>query len=61
MMTVPNFYRVEIASGVLDLYAEMVSPRLDIRDGVLHLSDRPGLGIELNTDYLDANSDPDWA
>jgi galactonate dehydratase len=61
MMTVPNFYRVEIASGVLDLYAEMVSPPLDVRDGVLYLSDRPGLGIELNADYLEANPDPDWA
>ena len=42
MMTVPNFYRVEIATGVLDMYAEMVSPPLDIRSGVLHLSDSPG-------------------
>ena len=61
MMTVPNFYRLEIGSGVLDMYAKMVYPPLDIRGGYLYLPDSPGLGIELNTDYLDAHPDPDWS
>jgi galactonate dehydratase len=60
MMTVPNFYRLEIASGWMDMYNACIDPPLDIRDGYLHLSDRPGLGVELDLDYIKAHSDPDW-
>jgi galactonate dehydratase len=60
MMTIPNFYRLEIVSGWMNLYNACINPALDIRDGYLYLSNRPGLGIELNKDYLDAHSDPDW-
>ena len=60
MMTVPNFYRLEMSSASLDLYDQLISPPLDIHDGYLHLSDRPGLGVELNVDFLEAHPDPDW-
>ena len=60
MMTVPNFYRVEYGRAIQDLYNELVSPPLDVRDGYLYLSDRPGLGVELNLDFIEAHPDPDW-
>ncbi|MCH8294098.1 mandelate racemase/muconate lactonizing enzyme family protein, partial [Candidatus Poribacteria bacterium] len=30
----------------------LIDPPLDIREGHLHLSNLPGLGIEMNLDYL---------
>jgi galactonate dehydratase len=60
MMAVPNLYRLEISSASFGLYGEMVSPALDIQDGYLYLSDRPGLGVELNMDFVEAHPDPDW-
>ena len=60
MMTIPNFYRLELVSGWMENYNACIEPHLDIRDGYLHLSDRPGLGVELNKDFLEAHADPDW-
>ncbi len=59
-MAVPNLYRLELGTAFLDLYDELTSPALDIRDGYLYLSDRPGLGVELNTAFVKAHPDPDW-
>jgi galactonate dehydratase len=56
MLTVPNFYRLEIASLQMELYAQAFDRPLDIRNGELYVSDRPGLGIELNMDYIEKNS-----
>ena len=52
MMTVPKFYKLETSRAKLNAYDVLIDPPLDIRDGRLHLSDRPGLGIEMNVDYL---------
>jgi galactonate dehydratase len=60
MMTVPNFYRLEIASLQMPNYAQAFDGPLDIRNGELFLSDRPGLGIELNMDYVSAHSEEGW-
>ena len=60
MMTVPNFYKLEFNHAALRLHNRFVTPGLDIRDGVLYLSDRPGLGVELNIDFIEAHPDPDW-
>ena len=60
MMTVPNFYKLEFSSVNLELYNNLVTPSLDVRDGYLYLSERPGLGVELNVDYVEAHPDPDW-
>jgi galactonate dehydratase len=59
-MTVPNFYRLEFNRAALDLHNTLVTSPLDVRGGYLHLSDRPGLGVELNIDYIEAHPDPDW-
>lgn len=60
MMSVPNFYRLEMVSGWMDNYNACIDPPLDVRGGYLYLSGRPGLGVELNKDFLKAHSDPDW-
>ena len=52
MMTVPNFYKLETSRAKLNAYDVLMDHPLDIRDGCLHLSNRPGLGIEMNVDYL---------
>jgi len=60
MMTVPNIYRLEFGRANLEFYNAAVSPPLDVRDGYLYLSDAPGLGVELDVEYLEAHPDPDW-
>ena len=57
MLTVPNFYRLEFGRANLDLYNAFVTPSMDVRDGVLHLSDRPRLGVDLNLEYIEAHPD----
>ena len=61
MMTVPNFYRLELVSLWTSAFNATIDPPLDIREGVLHLSDRPGLGIDLNMDYVMAHPDPGYS
>lgn len=60
MMTVPNFYRLEISSLMTPHYNACIEPGLDICGGALHLSERPGLGVELNQDWIEAHRDPEW-
>lgn len=55
MMTVPNFYRLETSRWDLSGYNELMHTRLDNSHGALKLPRVPGLGIELNRDYLEAN------
>jgi galactonate dehydratase len=57
MMTVPNFYKLETARHRLHAYDTFIQTPLDVREGRLHLPDAPGLGIEMNMDFLRANSD----
>jgi galactonate dehydratase len=58
MMTVPNFYKLETMRADLGAYDAFIDYPLDIRAGHLHLSDRPGLGVELDVDYLRAHTIP---
>jgi len=55
MATVPNFYKLETSSYSLDRYNAFLDHPLDIRRGDLYLSERPGLGVELDRDFLRAN------
>lgn len=55
MMTVPNFYKLETSRWDLSGYNELMHTRLDNSDGALKLPRVPGLGIELNRDYLEDN------
>ena len=58
--TVSNLYRLEITSLWVPVFNEAISHPFDIRDGELFLSERPGLGVELNMDFIEANPDTDW-
>ena len=54
-MTVPNFYRVETSRYDLSSYNQFIQEPLDNSGGRLHLMDKPGLGVEMNMDYLRKN------
>tara|TARA_Y100001936_G_C16039367_1_gene650541 strand:+ start:1114 stop:1296 length:183 start_codon:yes stop_codon:yes gene_type:complete len=56
MITVPNFYKLETANADLTKYNEFIMSPLDNANGALHLNPNdPGLGVEMNMDYLNAN------
>jgi galactonate dehydratase len=55
MASVPNHYRVETTKAKLNAYDAYIDHPLDIRGDKIYLSDRPGLGIELDKDYLRAH------
>jgi galactonate dehydratase len=55
MMTVPNFYRLETSRWDLSVYDVLMHTPLDNSRGSLKLPRLPGLGIEMNRDYLAAN------
>jgi len=55
MMTVPNFYRLETSEWNLGKYDVLIDKPLDNSNGSLKLNKAPGLGIEMNRDYLEAN------
>ena len=52
MASVPNHYRVETSKARLNAYDVFIDHPLDIRGDKIYLSDRPGLGIELDKDYM---------
>ncbi len=56
MMTVPNFYKLETSRYDLSSYNVMIDHPLDIRSGDLYVSDRPGLGINLDPEWLAAHA-----
>ena len=55
MMTVPNFYRLETSEWNLHKYDHLIDKPLDNSNGTLKLDRSPGLGIEMNRDYLADN------
>ena len=55
MMTVPNFYRLETSEWNLSKYDHLIDRPLDNANGSLKLHRGPGLGIEMNRDYLADN------
>jgi galactonate dehydratase len=55
MMTVPNFYKLETSRWNLSGYDPLIDRPLDNSNGTLKLTGLPGLGLEMNRDYLDDN------
>ncbi|CAN5138166.1 mandelate racemase/muconate lactonizing enzyme family protein [soil metagenome] len=55
MMTVPNFYRLETAHYDLSSYNKFITEPLDNSGGALKVPKKPGLGMEMNMDFLRAN------
>lgn len=56
MMTVPNFYRLETSRYDLGKYNVFIETPLDNTGGSLHLPALPGLGVNMDMDYLRANA-----
>jgi len=52
MATVPNFFKLEISRARWDVYDRMMDQPFEIREGHLHLSKRPGLGFNMNPEFL---------
>jgi galactonate dehydratase len=55
MMTVPNFYRLETSRWDLSSYNTFIRTPLDNSAGSLKLTRGPGLGLEMNREFLEAN------
>jgi galactonate dehydratase len=56
MMTVPNFYKLETSRYDLSGYNVMIDHPLDIREGDLYVTDRPGIGVNLDPEWLAAHA-----
>ncbi len=56
MMTVPNFYKLETSEWNLSKYDHLIDVPLDNSNGSLKLNPAPGLGINMNREYLEANT-----
>jgi galactonate dehydratase len=56
MMTVPNFYKLETSEWNLSKYDHLIDVPLDNSNGSLKLNPAPGLGIEMNREYLEAHA-----
>ena len=54
-MIVPNFYKLETSEWNLSKYDELIDAPLDNSNGSLKLNPAPGLGIEMNRKFLEAN------
>lgn len=52
MASVPNHYRVETSRAKLNAYDAFIDHPLEIRGDKIHLSDRPGLGIDLDKEFM---------
>lgn len=52
-LTTPNFYRLEHAMGWIPVYNAPLREPLGFERDFLTVSDRPGLGIEVDEDYLE--------
>ncbi|MYA62122.1 MAG: mandelate racemase/muconate lactonizing enzyme family protein [Dehalococcoidia bacterium] len=55
MLTTPNFYKLETSRYDLSAYDVFIEPGLDIRNGDLYVPDTPGLGVEMDMDYMRAH------
>lgn len=55
MMTVPNFYKLETSRWDLSGYNELMHTRIDNSNGAIKLPRTPGIGIDMDRDYLAAH------
>ena len=58
MMTVPNFYRLEHSTAAIPSYNLMVSEPINFHAGEVSVSGKPGLGVELSMDAIQAHLHP---
>ena len=55
-MTTPNLYRQEAMHVRFEAFADLITPMFDYHDGAIWPSDRPGLGIELVHETVQAHA-----
>ena len=60
MMVVPNFYKLEFNHAQLDVHNALIDKPLDIVSGKLQVPKTPGLGVELDVEFIEAHLDEDW-
>jgi galactonate dehydratase len=58
--SIPNFYRLEHSQELIPVHHEMLTEPYEIRDGHLRLNGKPGLGYDLNEEWLKAHLHPEW-
>jgi galactonate dehydratase len=61
LMNVPNIYRLEMSHSGLEADNSALTEPMDVRDGYFHMNDKPGLGFDLDHDFLESHTDPVWA
>jgi galactonate dehydratase len=54
-MSIPNLYKLEARRAQFSFYNAFVDEPLEVRNGDLIVSRRPGLGVRLSLDYLRAH------
>jgi galactonate dehydratase len=59
-MTVPNFYRLEHAVSFIPFYQACLRERLAFDGEVVRVSDRPGLGHDLDVEVLRRHPAKGW-
>ena len=59
-MTAPNFYRLEHATSCKPAYDYFLQQPLKWQGNRLELSERPGLGVDLDMDRVKAKRHPAW-
>ena len=60
MMVVPNFYKLEFNHAQLDVHNALIDKPLDIVSGKLQVPKTPGLGVDLDVEFIEAHLDEDW-
>ncbi|MEZ4859785.1 MAG: mandelate racemase/muconate lactonizing enzyme family protein [Caldilineaceae bacterium] len=55
MMTVPNFYRLEHSTGAIPAYNVMLQEPINFHGNAVSVSGKPGLGVELDLDTIQAH------
>jgi len=50
--TMPNFYLLEIFPSYREMGEKICKNPLPVEEGYIHIPDAPGLGVEMNEDYL---------
>ena len=60
MTSIPNFYRHEHSVPAEANYAKLLTPPIDFGRGEVRLSDRPGLGHDLNWEFITQNEVDPW-
>jgi galactonate dehydratase len=59
-MTIPNFYKLETIRYDLSGYNCLLDKPLDIRNGNLYVPNEPGLGLNLNEEFLIKHTIPGY-